>query len=98
MKLTTEPKKPLFQLGRTLSTPGALRALARNGIAAQFVLYQHQQGKWGDLCPEDKQANDEALHTGARILSAYELPDDTKVWVITEADRSATTILLPEEY
>lgn len=98
MTLDTEPTTPQFPLGRLLSTPGALRALARNGIAPTFLLSQHKAGKWGDLGPEDRKANDEAVRTGERILSAYELPDGTRVWVITEADRSVTTILLPEEY
>lgn len=88
----------LFPLGRKLATPAALRAFARNAITPAFVLAQHERGKWGDLSPDDKHANDVALADGSRILSAYELPDNTKVWVITEASRKSTTILLPEEY
>ena len=58
----------------------------------------YARGDWGDLCSEDKQANDDALSVGARLLSAYHTGDGRKFWIITEADRSVTTVLLPEEY
>lgn len=88
----------LFALGRLVATPGALAALEANASGSTEYLERHVRGDWGDLCEEDQQANTEAVEVGLRILSAYRLPDGTKLWVITEADRSATTLLLPEEY
>jgi hypothetical protein len=88
----------LFALGRLVATPGALAALEENGQGCTEYLERHVGGDWGDLCPEDKQANDEAVADDLRILSAYRLNDGQKLWVITECDRSATTVLLPEEY
>ena len=58
----------------------------------------HAAGRWGDLCDEDKAMNDDAVKLGGRVFSAYRLRDCKKIWVITEADRSSTTVLLPEEY
>lgn len=88
----------LFSLGQIVSTPGALQALEAAGQTASKFLVRHALGDWGDLCPEDKQANDEAVADDLRILSAYRLSDGVKIWIITECDRSATTLLLPEEY
>jgi hypothetical protein len=79
-------------------TPGALRALATAGQDTRELLRRHVTGDWGDLCEEDLQENRIAINRGFRILSAYTLSTQEKVWVITEADRSATTILLPSEY
>lgn len=90
--------KSLFPLGRTLATPGALDALEHAGEDAVNLLTRHINGDWGDLDPEDKRANNHALEAGERLLSAYKLSDKLCVWVITEADRNATTLLLPEEY
>ena len=87
-----------FSLGRVVATPGALRAFEDSGDASLVLLMRHLQGDWGDLSPEDVQANEEALKVGARLLSAYYLSDKTKIWIITEADRSSTCILLPSEY
>jgi len=93
-----------FDLGPVVATPGALDALARNETSARELLARHAAGDWGDLDDHDKEANRAALKTGARLLSAYRLPDGTKVWVITDAEidaqhhRQATTFLLPEEY
>ena len=89
---------PLFPYGRAVATPGALAALSLAGIAPEALLDRHVRGDWGELCEEDRQMNAEALSTGGRLLSAYALPDGTRVWIITEADRSATTLLLPHEY
>ena len=89
--------KPLFALGQTVATRGALETMQRLGVSPLALLSRHQRGDWGDLDKEDKQANDQALTLGDRIFSAYQL-ETAKFWVITEADRSATTILLPEEY
>lgn len=88
----------LFQLGRLLATPGALRAFEAAGDSLVPYLARHASGDWGDVCAEDARANVAALADGTRLLSAYHLADRTKVWIITEADRSATTVLLPEEY
>ena len=88
----------LFSLGRLVATPGALAALEANCKGSTEYLERHVHGDWGELCEEDRQANAEALEHGLRILSAYRLDDGTRIWVISEADRSATTILLPEEY
>lgn len=95
--------KPLFNLGRTLATPGALAALETAGVSPASLLSRHVSGDWGSLSQGDRQANDEALIDGSRILSVYILPTKVKVWIITEATddegrRTATTILLPEEY
>lgn len=88
----------LFSLGQVVSTPGALQALENAGHTASEFLVRHALGDWGNLCDEDKQANDEAVADDLRILSAYKLSGGARIWVITEADRSVTTLLLPEEY
>ena len=93
-----------FDLGPVVSTPGALRALAACGADPLHYVSQHARGDWGDIDEADKQANQEALRTGARLMSAYTLPDGQKLWVITDAEiddnhhRQATTLLLPDEY
>ncbi len=101
---TMEPRKsnvnarPLFRLGQIVSTPGFLEAIARTKEDTAAFLSRHVAGDWGDLVDEDLRANDYAIEGGARILSAYYLADGTKFWIITEADRSLTTLLLPSEY
>ena len=80
-------------LGQLVATPGFLST----GINPVGLLERHQKGDWGSLDKEDKKANDEALKHGGRLLSAYKV-GGIKVWVITEWDRSVTTLLLPEEY
>ena len=87
-----------FPLGRVVATPGALDLLERKSTSAHTFLSRHVSGDWGDLGDEDKHANEEALSDDARILSAYKLSEDEKIWIITEADRSSTCLLLPEEY
>lgn len=91
-------KKPLFALGQTVATPGALEELQKAGMSGFEFLARHLAGDWGDLSQEDKEENELSLKEGFRILSAYKLPTGQKLWVITEADRSATTILRPDEY
>ena len=87
-----------FPLGQTFATPGALEALSEPGQdAAQFLL-RHQSGDWGNLSDDDKQENEFSVDKDLRIFSAYHTSKGEKVWVITEADRSVTTILLPSEY
>ena len=104
---STTPAAPRFELGQLCQTPGAQTVLQRYRVNPFLLLGRHLRGDWGDVCEEDAQANEEALQEGARVLSAYVLPppvsegetlSPAKVWVITEADRSVTTILLPEEY
>lgn len=86
-----------FPLGQTLATPAALACCERHGIAPRTLLRRHGQGDWGGLCVEDQRTNELALASGGRLMSSYQMGRD-RVWVITEADRSATTLLLPEEY
>jgi hypothetical protein len=87
-----------FSLGQVFATPGAIEALSENGQNAIEFLHRHQRGDWGCLSDEDKRENEFSVDKELRIFSAYKLNDNTKIWVITEADRSATTILLPSEY
>lgn len=90
-----EKRRP-FELGRLLSTPGALEELDPQDVMQ--ALSRHAQGDWGDCCPEDWAENDFALGKYLRLFSVYRDRRGTKFWIITEADRSATTILLPSEY
>jgi len=90
--------KVKFRLGRIVATPGALEALKEAGQTSWEFLARHQSGDWGDLGEEDRRENELALREGFRLLSAYRTKTGRKLWVITEADRSATTILTPEEY
>ncbi len=87
-----------FPLGQVVATPGALAALAAAGQTPEFFLDQHVVGNWGEVDEEDKQLNDDALIDGSRLLSAFRTLKNTRIWVITEADRSSTCLLLPEEY
>lgn len=91
-------KGPCFPMGRPIITPGAQAALDEAGISGVLLLARHIHGDWGDLSVEDQTANELALLTGKRLFSSYDLPGNRKVWIITEADRSATTILLPDDY
>ena len=86
----------LFPMGRLLATPGALEAISGDEIA--IALGRHLKGDWGDVCDVDKQSNNASLKDGSRLFSAYHTQDDLTFWIITEADRSATTVLLPSEY
>jgi hypothetical protein len=87
-----------FALGQVVSTPGAIDALTRAGQDPWVFISRHMAGDWGEVDEHDRRENELSLREGFRILSAYTLSDGTKIWIITEADRSATTILLPEEY
>jgi len=84
-------------LGKVVATPGALKLLIEAGEDPFDYLARHATGDWGDLCTFDRRQNEIALREEARVFSSYNTPAG-KVWVITEADRSITTILLPEEY
>lgn len=94
-----ETKRPLFALGRTLATPGAIAACDPQKL--RDLLGRHVVGDWGDICEEDRGVNEQALADGDRIFSVYKLGPEApveKVWIITEHDRSLTTVLLPDEY
>jgi hypothetical protein len=86
-----------LKLGQVLATPGALDALEAARVDWLTLLRRHAHGDWGDLCDEDKRRNEEAVKSGDRILSAYPV-GSARVWIITERGRTATTLLLPEEY
>lgn len=87
-----------FPLGQTCATPGALDAFARTGEHIAAYIQRHASCDWGEVCDADKRENDLSLKEGYRLVSAYSLTDKTKIWIITEADRSVTTVLLPSEY
>jgi hypothetical protein len=85
-------------LGRIVATPGALAALEEAGEIPDTFLKRHVTGDWGEVDEHDRQENEFSVAHGFRLLSAYTVTNGTKLWIITEADRSATTILLPSEY
>ena len=86
-----------FPLGQTVATPGALEILETTSTSPLALLARHQSGDWGDVPPEDATENELSVEQGFRILSSYRLGQE-RLWVITEADRSVTTILRPDEY
>jgi hypothetical protein len=91
-------RKPLFDLGQVVATPGALAALERAHQGPGEFLARHVSGDWGEVPEEDKTENEFSLLNDTRILSAYRTKLGERLWILTEADRSVTTILLPEEY
>ena len=91
-------KHPAFELGQIVGTPGALAALKKAGQQPGEFLTRHINRDWGDLDDEDRKENEYSLEHGFRLLSAYKTNAGDRVWIITEADRSVTTLLLPEEY
>ncbi len=95
MQTTTKPK---FSLGQIVATPGALDLLRESGESPAIFLNRHVQGDWGEVCQEDRQLNDQALVEGSRVLSAYRTAKNERLWIITEADRSSTCLLRPDEY
>jgi hypothetical protein len=82
-------------LGQIVATPGALDAIS--GLAISLAIKRHRYGDWGDVCEEDRATNEDALRDGGRLMSVYK-HEGTEFWIITEWDRSVTTVLLPEEY
>ncbi len=90
--------KPLFKLGKIVATVGADAAMQKHGIEPISLLWRHVRGDWGEIAEADRGLNEAALEDGARILSVYKIAEDETIWIITEWDRSATTLLLPEEY
>ena len=100
-KLTSQKARtmtPKFLLGQLVATHGALAALEEAEESTSELIFRHVTGDWGEVCDEDKTLNDNALEHGERLLSSYTTSKGVKIWVITEADRSSTCLLLPEEY
>jgi len=91
-------KQPLFSLGQVVATPGASAALKKARQQGGEFLTRHVNREWGDLHDEDRKENEYGLERGFRLLSAYRTNAGDRLWIITEADRSLTTLLLPEEY
>lgn len=102
MKSSAAPNSlphPLLSLGQVVATPGAIDVLDRTGTNATTLLWRHQNGDFGSLCAADVRLNLEAIVVGLRILSCYEIgASRERVWIITERDRSVSTVLLPGEY
>jgi hypothetical protein len=90
------PERAFFELGQIVITPSARRTLAASDV--QTALARHARGDWGDVDEDDRKENELSLNLGCRLLSVYHAQDGTKFWIITEADRSSTCILLPEDY
>lgn len=88
----------LFSPGQIVATPGALEAMQELNVLPMQLLQKHLSGDWGSVDDEDAKSNDEAVKNGERILSSYRIGEHTRIWIITEWDRSATTLLLPSEY
>ena len=86
-----------FKLGQIVATTAAKQTLANAQIDPRHLIVRHHQGDWGDVCEEDAELNNDAVKYGGRLLSSY-LIEDEKLWIITEADRSATTLLMADEY
>lgn len=91
-------RQPKFSAGKIVATPGALSALEEHNYSPMDLLARHLSGDWGSVSVEDAALNDLALQSGGRLLSNYVIGPDTQIWVISEADRSATTLLKPSEY
>jgi hypothetical protein len=91
-------RKPLFDLGQLVATPGALAALEKSGQSPMDFLSRHVTGDWGDIPEEDRKENQFSLEKGFRLMSSYKTTAQDVVWVITESSRSHTTLLLPDEY
>ena len=91
-------QKKNVPLGRIVSTPAALKVLEDAGQSPAEFLDRHSQGDWGEVDGDDWELNDQALEDGSRILSAYRTKANIRIWIITEADRSSTCLLLPDEY
>jgi len=96
-----DDKEARFRTGNIIFTHGVNERVSKDEEFAKFILdclRRHVTGDWGDLCEEDRRENDYALSKYLRLLSAYQYCDRTKIWIITEADRSCTTVLFPNEY
>lgn len=91
-------KSPLFSPGKIVATPGAIEAMNKHNCLPETLLQKHLFGDWGSVDAEDAASNDAAVKCGDRILSSYRISETVRIWLITEWDRSVTTILLPSEY
>ena len=91
-------RKPLFDLGQLVATPGALTALEKSGQSPMDFFSRHVTGDWGEIPEEDRKENQFSLEKGFRLMSSYRTTANDVVWVITECSRSHTTLLLPSEY
>ncbi len=90
--------KPLFSLGKVFLTP-ATKAMFSEGILdVNELINRHISGDWSDMCDDDIESNKDAIVHGFRVFSSYKLSESQNIWIITEADRSCTTLLLPDEY
>jgi len=94
----TVPASGRFPLGRVVATPGALERLTEANTDGFALLSRHHQGDWGEMTEADKRENEFSIDKELRIFSSYRIAENSKLWIITEADRSATTLLLPSEY
>jgi hypothetical protein len=92
------PQPARFQAGQLLMTAGIKDLVVKEKLNLIPYVVRHLNGDWGDIPAEDARANQAALRDGDRLLSAYQVTSEARVWIITESDRSATTVLLPEEY
>lgn len=97
-KPSSTSHESFFPLGQVVATPGALDLLDRASVNASELLQRHRSGDWGNVPPEDAEENVYSITAGCRILSSYAVFQDERIWIITEADRSVTTLLLPSEY
>nr|WP_314352349.1 type I restriction endonuclease subunit M [Comamonas thiooxydans] len=111
-RMTLMSNAPRFALGQIVATPGAIELLEQTGFSALALISRHVHGDWGDCCDEDKATNELSVRQHMRVMSVYRLVDAERllqtpldkrsslstVWIITEADRSVTTLLLPEDY
>ena len=100
MSENTPPLKGIrcFRSARWLRRPALSTYVELAGTLPEDLLYRHVHGDWGEMSEDGRQMNWQALSSGERLLSAYMLSDNTRVWIITEADSSATTLLLPQDY
>ena len=95
----TQEPIPLFPLGKVVATPNALACLTNYSRMTEQLLLRHQSGDWGDVHEEDAEANVDAVNNSHRIISSYEINSSGQmIWIITEADRTVTTLLLPDDY
>jgi len=97
-KMQTTARKPLFDPGQLVATPGVLAALEKSGQSPMDFLSRHVTGDWGEIPAEDRKENQFSLEKGFRLMSSYRTTANDVVWVITESSRSHTTLLLPSEY
>lgn len=98
VQLIPARRVPMFPLGKVCATPGLIDALRDNAQSPLAFIARHVNGDWSDMTADDQQANSESVTNGTRIFSSYRMKDGKKLYVITEADRSVTTLLLPSEY